>query len=86
MEVPEEPRGILDALNEQAIPGEEEAELRLTVPVNPARPETVTTEVACPPALTVALLGLAVSAKSVTVKLMTEARTRPMLLPVTVTV
>ncbi len=67
------------------MPAEEDPRLRLAVPVKPARLETVMTEVACVPVMTTALLGFATTAKSLTLKLRTDERARPMLFPVTVT-
>ncbi len=61
------PRTTLVGLRVQDRPGGETVEVRVTVPVKLFVGATVTVEVAAVPALTVALVGMAVTVKSVTV-------------------
>ncbi len=67
------------------VAGEIEA-VRATVPANPLTLVTVMVEVPAVPALTATLVGLAVTVKSVTVKVTVAVRESPALVPVTVTV
>ncbi len=60
--------------------------LRATVPVKPFTGATVIIEAPEAPAMTVTLVGLAVTVKSWTVTVTVAVRERPALAPVTVTV
>ena len=60
----DEPRVTLVGLREQVRPADDTVKERLTVPVNPLRGETVIVEIAVVPALTVTLVGLALTVKS----------------------
>ena len=61
-------------------------DVRATVPVNPWSGATVMVDVALAPATTVALVGLAVTVKSLTVTVTVAVWDRAPLVPVTVTV
>ncbi|HZC81588.1 MAG TPA: hypothetical protein VE222_07675 [Nitrospiraceae bacterium] len=61
-------------------------EVRVTVPVNPFTGATVIVEVAAVPEVVVTDVGLAVTVKSLTVKLTVAVCDRVPLVPVTVTV
>ena len=70
VEVPDVPRVTLVGVRVQVNPvAGDTAEVRLTVPVNPLTAVTVIVEVPAVPALTVTLVGLAVSKKSATATL-----------------
>ncbi len=70
----------------QVRPAGETVAVRATVPVKPFTGATVMVEVAAVPALTLALVGLAVTVKSWTVKVTMAEWDRIPLVPVTVTV
>jgi len=77
----------LVGLSVQVSPVEgDDAEVRLTVPVNPLVGAIVIVEVAEDPALAFALVGLAVTLKSWTVTVTVTLWNSPPLVPVTVTV
>ena len=63
MELPADP-GMLDWLSEQLRAGPEVELERLTLPVKPLIPLTVTTDVARDPAVTPTVVGAATSVKS----------------------
>ncbi len=70
MEVPDKPSVALVGLNVHVNPVEGEIEVvRATVPVNELIEATLTVEVPATPALTVTLVGLAVTEKSETATL-----------------
>jgi len=78
------PRTILGGDRVQVSPAGETVEVRATVPVNPFTGATVIVEVAAVPTFTLALVGLAVTLKSVTVNVaVAECESVP-LVPVTV--
>ena len=62
------PRTMLVGVRVHVRPAGETEEVRATVPVNPLTGATVTVEVAATPTLTLAVVGLAVTEKSVTTK------------------
>jgi len=70
----------------QVRPAGDTDEVRATVPVNPFTGATVMVEVAATPTLTLAVVGLAVTLKSVTVTVIVAVRDREPLVPVTATV
>lgn len=83
----EVPRVTLVGVREQVSPlGGETAAERDTVPVKPETLVTVIVDVPALPALTVTLVGLAVTVKSWTVKTIVAVLERDPLVPVTVTV
>lgn len=85
--VPEEPSVTLVGLREHRRPvAGDVVAARETVPVNPLTAVTVTVEVPMAPALTVTVVGLAVTVKSVTVKVTVAVCDIAPLVPVTVTV
>ena len=65
----EAPRTMLVGESVQVRPAGETAEVSATVPVKPLTGATVIVEVAATPTLTLALVGLAVTEKSVIAKL-----------------
>ena len=66
-EVWDAPRTMLDGVRVQVRPAGETVEVRATVPVKPFTGATVIVEAAAVPALTLTLVGLAATVKSVTV-------------------
>jgi len=62
------PRTMLAGVRVQVRPAGETEEVRATVPVKPFTGATVIVEVAATPTLTLAVVGLAVTVKSCTVK------------------
>ena len=70
----------------QVRPAGDTDDVRATVPVNPWSGATVMVDVALAPATTVALVGLAVTVKSLTVTVTVAVWDRAPLVPVTVTV
>ena len=78
------PRTMLVGVRVQVRPAGATVEVRATVPVKPFRGATVIVDVAATPTLTLAVVGLAVTLKSVTVKVaVVECESVP-LVPVTV--
>ncbi len=87
VEVPEAPSVTLVGLSVQVRPvAGEIVWLRATVPVKPFTAVTVMVEVAAEPALTVTVVGLAVTVKSRIVTVTVAVLDRELLVPVTVTV
>ncbi len=77
---------MLDGVRVQVRPVAGDIEdVRVTVPVNPLTGATVTVEVPVAPATTVTVVGLAVTVKSVTVKVTVVEWISEPLVPVTVT-
>ncbi len=77
---------MLVGVRVQVRPAGETVEVRATVPVNPLTGATVMVEAAAVPALTLTLVGLAVTVKSFTVTVTVAEWDREPLVPVTVTV
>ena len=77
---------MLAGVRVQVRPAGETVDVRATVPVNPFTGATVIVEVAAVPALTLTLVGLAVTVKSLTVTVTVAECVRDPLVPVTVTV
>jgi hypothetical protein len=77
---------MLVGLRVQVRPAGETELVRATVPVNPLIGETVMVEVAAAPATVAMAVGLAVTVKSVTLKVTTALAELTPLVPVTVTV
>ena len=67
-EVWDAPRTMLAGVRVQVRPAGETEEVRATVPVNPLTGAIVIVEVAATPTFTLAVVGLAVTVKSCTVK------------------
>ncbi len=77
---------MLVGLRVHVRPAGETLLVSVTVPVNPCSGATVIVEVPAIPALTVTLVGLAVTVKSLTVTVTVAVWVREPLVPVTVTV
>lgn len=80
------PRTMLVGVRVHVRPAGETDEVRATVPVNPFNGATVIVDVAAVPTLTLAVVGLAVTEKSVTMKVTVAVCVSDPLVPVTVTV
>jgi len=82
------PNVTLVGVSEQVRPVGEADEVNVTVPVKPLTGVTVIVEVPAAPALTVTLVGLAVTVKlvPVTLNVTVAVRDRPEFVPVTITV
>jgi len=77
---------MLVGLSEHARPEGETVDVRVTVPVKPLTGVTVTVEVPVAPELMLTVVGLAVTVKSLTVKVTVADADWDPLVPVTVTV
>ncbi len=86
VDVWEAPSTTLVGLRVHVKPAGETAEVRVTVPVKPFTGATVIVEMPVDPVLTVTVVGLAVTVKSLTVKVTVAVRVSDPLVPVTVTV
>lgn len=85
-EVCEAPSTILAGVRVQVRPAGETLEVNATVPVKPLIGATVIVEVAAVPTLTLAVVGLAATVKSVTITVTVAVWDIVPLVPVTVTV
>jgi len=86
VDVWEAPSTTLVGLRVHVKPAGETAEVRVTVPVKPFTGATVIVEMPVDPVLTVTVVGLAVTVKSLTVKVTVAVWVSDPLVPVTVTV